>query len=98
MGAWLKANGESIYGTEGADFAGKREDVVCTQTAKAVYVHVLNPALKRIDGLAIPRKVKKARSLTDDTAFTLNKDKKGHYAVEGLDVPANCADYVIVLK
>ena len=98
IGIWLKANGKAIYGTDGVDYAGRREDVVCTQTDKAVYVHVLNPALKRIDGLAIPRKIKKARSLTDDTAFTLNKDKKGHYVVDGLELPADCADYVIVLQ
>lgn len=98
MGAWLRANGESIYGTEGADFAGTREDVVCTQTKEAVYLHVLNPSLSRVDGLSIPRKVKKAYSLTDGTAFRLNKVKKGQYVVEGINAPADCADYVVVLK
>lgn len=98
MGAWLRANGESIYGTEGADFAGTREDVVCTQTKEAVYLHVLNPSLSRVDGLTIPRKVKKAYSLTDGTAFRLNKVKKGQYVVEGINAPADCADYVVVLK
>jgi len=39
MGAWLKKNGESIYGTRGGPYLPSR-DLACTRKGKTIYLHV----------------------------------------------------------
>jgi alpha-L-fucosidase len=55
MGAWLKANGDSIYGTRGGPFKSRSWGVV-TEKGNKIYVHVLDwkdelLALPRIPGI-----------------------------------------------
>ena len=51
MGAWLKANGDSIYGTRGGPFKSRNWGVV-TEKGNKIYVHVLD---WRDELLALPR-------------------------------------------
>lgn len=48
MGKWLRANGETIYGTEAGDI-GDGEKVVSTRRGKEIYVHVLDERLREVD-------------------------------------------------
>jgi alpha-L-fucosidase len=95
VGEWLKANGESIYGTQ-AGFVKPQDWGCVTQKAGKVYLHVFKatPEIKLSD---FPyKKIKSAYSLQDKKSlkYTLNKG--------ALNINANVAgqspDQVIVLE
>jgi len=62
VGAWMKINGESIYGTRGGPWK-PTASVSSTRKDKAVYVHVLSTGLNHVDLPALPRKIKSASVL-----------------------------------
>jgi alpha-L-fucosidase len=63
IGAWLKANGESIYGTRGGPWL-PGEYGVSTHNGKAVYVHVFHaPAEGKLTLPALPVRIVKANVL-----------------------------------
>ena len=47
VGAWFRANGESIYGTRGCPI-GQGKDVVATRKEGVLYLHFLNPSVDQL--------------------------------------------------
>jgi alpha-L-fucosidase len=62
VGAWMKINGESIYGTRGGPYK-PTSSVSSTRKDKAVYVHVLSTGLNHLELPALSRKIKSASLL-----------------------------------
>lgn len=76
MGEWLRANGETIYGTQGGPLT-PREWGVTTQQGNKVYVHVLN---WQDESLIIPswgRKIKSAKLRADQSALKFSESDFG---------------------
>lgn len=79
MGVWLRANGETIYGTEGAPFVAQ-EWGTATCKGNRMFVHILSPEVTEVY-IPTPIKVKKAftfagkekvRYTTDNDGVTLH--------------------------
>ncbi len=62
VGAWMKVNGESIYGTRGGPWK-PTPALTSTRKGSVVYVHVLKADGDRIELPALPRKIKSASVL-----------------------------------
>jgi len=95
MGQWLKANGESIYGTRGGPFPPRNWGAV-TQKGNRLYVHVLDWSDQL---LAVPRlpKIKSAVLLKDGRKVVVRDVGPGTV----LELPAgemDPVDTVIVLE
>lgn len=94
IGAWLRENGETIYGTEGAPF---EEQPWGTATVKdnKLFVHVLSPDFGQI---AVPfnKKIKKVSSYKDKKP--LNYRKTNDAVI--IEVPTNeeSIDYIIEIE
>ncbi|HWA34720.1 MAG TPA: alpha-L-fucosidase [Cyclobacteriaceae bacterium] len=78
MGEWMKANGETIYGTKGGPLSA-REWGVTTQKGNKVYVHILNWQDETLALPSLGKKVVSAKLFADKTpvkfqegAFGLN--------------------------
>ena len=97
MGEWLRAYGESIYATDGFTYEQGGDSIVCTRTDQNLYVHVLSPSVSRVSNLPIGAKVKTARSLIDGAEVAVEQ-KKGVVTLSGIEVPQDCADYVVCLE
>ena len=97
MGEWLRSYGESIYGTDGMEYEQGGDSVVCTRTDSYIYVHVLSPAVKSVDGLAAGGKVKEARSIIDGRQVAVEQ-KGGVASLRDIEVPEGCENYVIRLE
>ncbi len=94
IGQWMKANGESIYGTEAGGFT-LEDKIVSTRKADALYLHVLSDSISEIK-LPVERKVKRVEALP--TAAPLPyKQKKGELTF-GVAVPKEAGDYVIKIS
>jgi alpha-L-fucosidase len=95
MGAWLKANGESIYGTRGGPFP-PRNWGAATQKGNRIYVHVLdwNDSL-----LALPRlpKIKSAALLNGGQKVIVREVGPGT-VLELPAAPRDPIDTIIVLE
>ncbi|BCU76380.1 alpha-L-fucosidase [Luteolibacter sp. LG18] len=63
MGAWMQANGESIYGTRGGPYMAARH-IVSTRKANTIYLHVLDWPEDTLILPALPAKVLSSRVLT----------------------------------
>jgi len=92
MGAWLRANGESIYGTEAGDIEGQPWGVT-TRKANALYIHILKLEETTLD-LALSCKVKSA-CLLDGTPVKFKKTKAG--VTLNFDVAPTGTDYIVKL-
>lgn len=76
MGAWLKTNGETIYGTRGGPLT-PRSWGVCTQKGNKVYVHVLDWQDEVIT-MPMPGKgVKSAKLFADKSVVKFTKTEMG---------------------
>lgn len=95
MGAWLRENGEAIYGTKAGSYA-KGDDIVTTRRGDITYIHVLNPEMKEIVMPATDR-IKKVTTLSggEDLKFTYHH---GTLTIKELQIPKDCADYIIKVK
>ena len=62
MGAWLKVNGESIYGTRGGPYMPTKQ-MASTHKGNTVYVHILAWAGDSLKLAPLPAKVVKSRLL-----------------------------------
>jgi alpha-L-fucosidase len=62
MGAWLKRNGESIYGTRGGPWK-PTSSLGSTRKGNVVYLHLLREADGVVELPALPRKIKQAKLL-----------------------------------
>lgn len=87
MGKWLRANGESIYGTT-AGLVGDGENVVSTRKGTHLYVHLLNDTLSGRLSLPVTEKIKAVRTFPGG-------EKIKHTVRSGvltLDVPAPASE------
>ena len=94
MGAWLKANGEAIYGTDGVTYPQGGDSIVSTRNGQTFYMHILKNDVTRIDELPAGCKGKEAVVLTTGEKLRIKK-VKGKKSIEGISVPKDCADFVI---
>ena len=94
MGAWLKANGEAIYGTDGVIYPQGGDSIVSTRNGQTFYMHILKNDVTRIDELPAGCKGKEAVVLTTGEKLRIKK-VKGKKSIEGISVPKDCADFVI---
>ncbi len=62
MGAWLKKNGESIYGTRGGPWKPTKS-LASTRKGNTVFLHVLRSSEGRVEVPSLPRKVRSATLL-----------------------------------
>ncbi len=62
VGAWMKINGESIYGTRGGPWK-PTASLTSTRKGNFIYVHVLSNDIQRVELPAIPRKIKAVATL-----------------------------------
>ncbi|MGY8916521.1 MAG: alpha-L-fucosidase, partial [Flavobacteriales bacterium] len=75
LGAWLDANGESIYDTRGGEY--QNDSMVSTQKGKELYLHILD---KNFNSISIPQfknKIKQVVYFSDATPlnYTLKNGK-----------------------
>ena len=92
MGEWLRANGESIYGTTAGDLEEQPWGVT-TRKGDALYLHILNHDTKTLE-LSVPCKVKSA-SLLNGTPLKVKKTKTG--VVLTFDEVPSGVDYIVKL-
>lgn len=97
MGAWLKANGEAIYETDGVKFPQGGDSIVCTKKGETFYIHILKNSIDRVNELPAECRAKQAVVLTTGEKLRIRK-AKGKKGIEGFNVPKDCADFVIKLK
>lgn len=71
MGEWLRANGETIYGTQGAPF-GKQSWGTATRKGHKLYLHVTDPSAKKIH-VPFEGKVKGVRNFSDKQKLKYTK-------------------------
>lgn len=76
MGEWLRANGETIYGTQGGPLTA-RDWGVTTQKGNKVYVHILKWQDETLTIPALPRKVVAARMFKDKSAIKFQSNEFG---------------------
>ena len=76
MGEWLEVYGESIYGTRGGPIT-QRPWGVTTAKENIVYVHILDWQDKTLSLPTLPKKVKRAVVLKDNTKIKTNQNKDG---------------------
>ena len=67
IGAWMKANGETIYGTRGG-LVTPHDWGVTTQKGNTLYVHILNYQDKSLFLPITTKRVAKARMFSDKAA------------------------------
>jgi alpha-L-fucosidase len=87
MGAWLRRNGESVYGTRGGPVAPQSWGVT-TSRASRVYVHVLERPGDTLTLPPLPARVLRARLLADRSRVSYNEDASGLR----LKLPASAPD------
>lgn len=94
MGAWLRDNGETIYGTEGSPF-GPQSWGTATQLGKRLFLHVMTPDAREIE---VPMEfgVKRVRNFA-------GKDKvdyriKGKQLIITLPEDVNEVDHIVEVE
>lgn len=89
VGAWLKQNGESIYGTRGGVLAPQPWGVV-TAKGKTLYVHVLNGSAQPYIFLPeLKAKVMNASSMANGKAVKFKQQAEGVFIYpDGIDTDA----------
>lgn len=76
VGDWLKANGETIYETQGGPITA-HEWGVTTQKGNKVYVHILNWSEESLELPALKKKIKSAKFFADKSPVKFLKNKDG---------------------
>src|ERR1043166_5342136 len=96
MGAWLRRNGEAVYGTRGGPVAPQSWGVT-TSRGSRVYVHVLDRPGDTLSLPRLPARVVRARLLADRSRVGYDEDASGLH----LKLPARAPDdydTIIVLE
>ena len=95
IGEWLKANGETIYGTSAGDFEA-RDWGTSTRKGNRLFVHVWDGQVRDID-LPLTCKVRKATAYGDKSPLRYTKRKDGGIT---LHLPERQAtiDYIVELE
>ncbi len=74
VGAWMKKNGDSVYGCKAADIP-KPENGRITQNGSKLYYHIYEPAINSVPLTGIQRdKVEKVRLLADGSELVVADD------------------------
>ncbi|MCU0914847.1 MAG: alpha-L-fucosidase [Planctomycetes bacterium] len=73
VGAWLRDNGESIYGTRGGPFQ-PTPALVSTRKANVVYIHLLKWTNETVTLPALPKKIVQSQLLTGDAVPVVQTD------------------------
>jgi len=96
MGAWLKVNGEGIYGTRGGPFK-PTDQFASTHNGQFIYLHVMNTGLNEIT-LPLPQGVKATSVvvLGGGKVRYDNRDRK--LKIEVKEAPASTAAYVLKIR
>lgn len=95
IGAWMKVNGETIYGTEAGDFEAT-EWGTATRKGNKLYVHILNASQPEI---TVPTrlKVKGAKTFGEGKKVKFRKLKEGGVKLMLKSVPSGI-DHIIELE
>jgi len=94
VGAWLEANGESIYGTRGGPFKPSSA-LVSTRKGNDIYVHILKRSDEKVTLPPLPKKIVKSQLLTGGTVPVVQTDSGITLTVPQPD--AQSADTIIKL-
>lgn len=94
MGEWLRANGETIYGTEAGPFPAQTWGTT-TRKGDRLFVHVMTPETTAIL-LPMDLKVKSAREFASGKPVKFSRHK-GHVMLELGEMP-DAIDHIIELK
>ena len=94
MGEWLKANGETIYGTKGGPLSA-REWGVTTQKGNKVYVHILNWQDETLTLPSLGKKVVSAKLFSDKTPI---KFQDGPFGVSLMVPKAKWSDVDTIVE
>ena len=95
IGKWMKANGETIYGTEAGDFPAQAWGT-STRKGNKLYVHVLSADSGDIH-LPMDRKVKSAKAFEGGAPVKFTRHKKEGGVTLHLDAVPETTDYIIEL-
>ena len=93
MGEWLRANGETIYGTTAGDIPAQ-EWGVTTRKGERLFVHILNCSEKELL-LPLDCKVKRAFTFADKQPVKFKKTKEGVRLM--FDEAPSGIDYIVEL-
>ena len=96
MGKWLRANGETIYGTSAGDFPAQ-EWGTSTRKGNRLFVHVLDPKSTDIT-LPLQCKVKKAFTFGGKEQVKFTKAKDGSVTLHLPEIAADEIDYIVELE
>ena len=96
IGAWLKENGTTIYGTQKGPIA-PNDDFVSTQKGKTVYLHLLNPGLNVIHIDDVPVKIKSIRDLKSQKNLSFRNDKFG-LVIDASNLSKDPVDTIIQIE
>ena len=93
MGEWLRANGETVYGTTAGDIPAQ-EWGVTTRKGDRLFVHIFNLDKQELL-LPLGCKVKKAFTFADKKAIKTKKTKEGVVLMLN-EIPSGI-DYIVEL-
>jgi alpha-L-fucosidase len=96
MGAWLKENGATIYGTQKGPIA-PNDNFVSTQKGKRVYLHLLNPELNTIHMDEVPVKIKSIRERKSQKNLSFRNDRFG-LVIDVSSISKDSIDTVIQIE
>lgn len=96
IGRWMRANGETVYGTEAGDFK-ETEWGVATRKGNRLFLHLFRPS----ETIEVPLevKVRSAREYASGRRINFT-DHPGHGVVlhfDGVPAPPDTTDYIIEL-
>lgn len=96
IGRWMRANGETVYGTEAGDFK-ETEWGVATRKGNRLFLHLFRPS----ETIEVPLevKVRSAREYASGRRINFT-DHPGHGVLlhfDGVPAPADTTDYIIEL-
>lgn len=95
IGEWMRANGETIYGTTATDFPAQ-EWGTSTQKGNRMFIHIMTPSGTTID-VPTGKKVKNAREFATGKKIKFNRSKDKGVTLQ-LDRQPVETDYIIELE
>jgi alpha-L-fucosidase len=95
VGTWMKANGDSIYGTRGGPWK-PAQNIASTRKGNTVFLHVLKSENGRIELPELPAKIKSAALLSGAKVSVSQKD--GKWIVETPAPSRDPVDTVVKLE
>ena len=94
MGKWLRANGETIYGTQGSPFGPQKWGTATTKGSR-LYLHVMSPDTTEVF-VPYKCKIKGVREYSGKNVLRYKRQKDG-FTVSLPSIP-DCDDYIIEVE